>query len=78
MVAKDAKNVVVSTSYYLDGGNGKVTPSGVFGASFIPGVGDWWLNPAVLVDAEKVANDELAVVHMPDTVAGQDISGRAL
>jgi len=71
VVATDAKNIAVSTSWILDGGNGQLTPNGVFGASFSPGVGDWWLNPTVLVDAEQVANEDLIVVHMPATVAGQ-------
>lgn len=71
IVAVDRKNVVVASNLYLDTGAG-VTPAGVFGASFLPGVGDFWLNPAVLEDAEAVANDELAVVHMPATIAEQE------
>lgn len=71
IVAVDRKNVVVASQLYLDTGAG-VTPAGVFGASFLPGVGDFWLNPAVLENAEAVANDELAVVHMPATIAEQE------
>jgi len=71
IVAVDRKNVVVASSLYLDTGAG-VTPAGVFGASFLPGVGDFWLNPAVLENAETVANDELTVVHMPATIAEQE------
>lgn len=70
IVAVSQENVVVSSSYYVDTGNG-VTPGGVFGASFLPGYGDFWLNPAVLEGAEAVANDDLIVVHMPTTIAGQ-------
>lgn len=68
IVAADRKNVVVASSLYLDTGSG-VTPANVFGASFLPGVGDFWLNPAVLENAEAVANDELTVMHMPATIA---------
>ena len=71
IVAETEDAVVVSSSLYLDTGAG-VTPSGVFGASFRPGYGDFWLNPAVLENAETVANDELAVVRMPTTIADQD------
>jgi len=71
IVAVDRKNVVVASSLYLDTGAG-VTPVAVFGASFLPGVGDFWLNPVVLEDAEAVANDELTVVHMSATIAEQE------
>ncbi len=71
IVAVTDDAVVVSSSLYLDTGAG-VTPSGVFGASFHPGYGDFWLNPVVLENAEAVANEELVVVRMPTTIAGQE------
>ena len=71
IVAVDDAAVVVASGLYLDTGAG-VTPAGVFGASFLPGVGDFWLNPAVLENAEDVANDELTVLHMPTTIADQE------
>ena len=71
IVAVDDAVVVVASNLYLDTGAG-VTPAGVFGASFLPGVGDFWLNPAVLENAEEVANDELTVLHMPTTIADQE------
>jgi hypothetical protein len=71
IVAVDDAAVVVASNLYLDTGLG-VTPAGVFGASFLPGVGDFWLNPAVLENAEEVANDELTVLHMPTTIADQE------
>ncbi|MFZ1770450.1 MAG: hypothetical protein WAU00_14695 [Caldilinea sp.] len=71
IVALDGAFAVVASSLYLNTGAG-VTPAGVFGASFLPGVSDFWLNPAVLKHAEDVANDELVVVHMPTTIAEQE------
>lgn len=72
VVALEAELVVVSSALYLDTGNGQVLPSAVYGAAHAPGYGDWWLHPAVLVDAEEVASEELAVVRMPTTIAGQE------
>ena len=69
IVALTDKNVVISTSMYLDTGNGGVTPSGVYGASVLPGVSDYRVNPAVLADAEQAASEDLVVVHMPTTIA---------
>ena len=60
------------TAFYLDGGHGEMTPSFAYGVTALPGVSDYWLNPTVLADAERVANEDLAVVHMPTTVAGVD------
>jgi hypothetical protein len=71
IVAVDDAAVVVASNLYLETGSG-VTPAGVFGASFLPGVGDFWLNPAVLENAEDGANAELTVLHMPTTIADQE------
>ena len=68
IVAVTRTAVVVASTMYGATEAG-VTPVGAFGAAFSPGVGDFWVNPAVLADAEAVATDELAVVHMPYTVA---------
>jgi len=71
IVALAPTAAVVASTLYLETGNG-VTPAGTFGAAFHPGVGDFWLNPAVLVEAEAVATDELAVVRMPYAVADHE------
>lgn len=68
IVAVTRTAVVVASTMY-GASEGGVTPAGAFGAAFRPGVGDFWVNPAVLVDAEAAATDELTVVHMPYTVA---------
>lgn len=70
IVAVSNTAVVVATNLLLAAPEG-VTPAGAFGASFLPGVGDFWVNPAVLEDAEAVATDELTVLHMPATIAEQ-------
>ena len=72
IVALDNKTAVVASAFYLDAGHGEMTPSFAYGATTLPGVSDNWLNPTVLADAERVANEDLAVVHMPTTVAGVD------
>ena len=34
-------------------------------------MGEYWVQPEVLRDAERAANDELAIVHMPTTISGR-------
>lgn len=72
VVALDKNNVVSSLKLYSDQGNSIVTPllnSAIFG---VPGAGDYWLHASALENAEDVANDELTVVHMPTTIAGEE------
>ncbi len=71
IVALTSTSVVVASTLYGETGGG-VIPASTFGAAFHPGVGDFWVNPAVLVEAESVATDELAVVRMPYTVADHE------
>ncbi|MBW7885071.1 MAG: hypothetical protein H3C34_21035 [Caldilineaceae bacterium] len=70
VVGMDTENVAVSTRFFLDGGGGMITPSFTGAAITLPGAGEFWLHPAVLEDAERVANEDLAVVRMPKNVAG--------
>jgi hypothetical protein len=62
---------VSSVKFYLSQGDGSATPAFVLPSLGLPGVGDYWLSPGVLLDAEDVANGELIVLHMPTEVAGQ-------
>ena len=71
IVAVTRTSVVVASAMYGASESG-VTPAGAYGAAFRPGVGDFWVNPAVLADAEAAASDELAVVRMPSTIAEQE------
>ena len=72
LIAVEARSTRAAWKFYLDRGGGSVTPSGAGMSRGIPGAGEYWVQPAVLRDAERVANDELAVVHMPATISGRD------
>jgi len=71
LVALDDRIALSSLKYYLDVGNGNLTPSFVLAANGIPGAGDYWLSPKVLKKAERVADDQLLVARMPLEVAGR-------
>lgn len=70
VVAMDRRSVALSTRFLLDLGGGTVQPSITVGEIGAPGVGPFWINPAVLVDAERVANEDLAVNHTTSTIEG--------
>ena len=64
--------LIVSTSkLYLDRLDGGVLPYGLFPALGLPGVGDYWLNPSPLAEAEQVAVDDLTVTRHSETFAGE-------
>ncbi|MCC7354356.1 MAG: hypothetical protein IT330_11420 [Anaerolineae bacterium] len=71
LVALDGETAVAATKFYLDAGNGVVLPSITAFSLGIPGAGDYWLDPAILKTAERVANDQLVVVHIPTTISGK-------
>jgi hypothetical protein len=71
LVALDSETAVISMKLYLDTGGGTVVPVLVLSSLGIPAAGDYWLHPDVLKDAERVANDELIVLHMPAEIGGQ-------
>lgn len=62
VVAKDSRTIALSSRFLLDTGVG-LQPSFTIGETSLPGVGPFWINPSVLVDAERVANEDLAVNH---------------
>ncbi len=55
----------VSASSLFSVLDGAIMPTMVTRYVGLPGVGEYWINPAVLEDAQRVANDDLAVYHMP-------------
>lgn len=63
VVAVDTKSVAVMSQFYLENTNGALTPAPSAPTLALPAAGDLWLNPAVLVNAERVAHDELIVVR---------------
>ncbi len=71
IVALDATTVAGSAKLYLDMGDGTVIPSLVLPSLGLPGAGEYWLHPDVLPTAERVATNELAVVHMPTEIEGR-------
>lgn len=72
VVALDKKNVVTSQSLYLDvNGNGVLSAFPGAPAVEVPGTGAFWINPAVLADAEQVASNDLSISRMEE----QDVEG---
>jgi len=63
--------VVVSGKLYLDRLDDGVLPYGTFPTLGLPGVGDFWLNPSALTDAEDLAVDDLTVTQDAETFAGE-------
>lgn len=63
VIAVDAKSVAVMSQFYLETMDGALTPTPSLPSLALPAVGDIWLSPVVLVNAEQVANDELVVVR---------------
>ena len=73
LVALDRNSAVSSMKFYvIDVLSGVVTPSTVAPSYGIPGVGDFWISPAVLAHAEDAANPNLVVLRMPTTVGDQE------
>jgi len=70
LVALDNQTAVSSLKLYLDTG-AAVVPSLVAPSLGIPGIGDYWIHPSALQTAERMANEELTVVHMPMTISGK-------
>jgi hypothetical protein len=55
----------VSSSCLFSVLDGAIMPSMVMRSVDLPGAGEYWINPDVLKDAERVASDDLAVYHTP-------------
>jgi hypothetical protein len=71
LVAFDNQVVVTSQKLYLESSSGALTPSIVAYSTGAPGVGEYWVSPLELVDAERAANNELIVARMPITIGSQ-------
>lgn len=55
---------------YADNGAGALIPLGANHSVGVPGVGQFWINPAVLVNAESVANNNLTVTRTTRNING--------
>ena len=72
IVALEDELVVVNSKLYLDGTDGGVLPYGTFPGLGLPGVGDFWLNPEALTDAEQLEVDDLTVARVAETFAREE------
>lgn len=71
LVSVQARSVRAAWKFFLIGSGNAITPSGAGISRGIPGAGEYWVQPAVLENAERVANNELVVIHMPTTISGR-------
>jgi hypothetical protein len=72
VVAVEGGLIVATSKLYLDRLDGDgVLPYGLFPSLGLPGVGDYWLNPAPLAEAEQLAVPDLAVTRHSETFAGE-------
>jgi hypothetical protein len=71
VVALEPGLVVATSKLYLDAteGGGEL-PSLVSPVLGLPGIGEFWLNPRALANAEQVATAELAVTRTDKTIGG--------
>jgi hypothetical protein len=65
VVGQDRRGVAQFVTFLLDSGNGVIQPSLAWGSVAIPAVGDFWINPDVLADAEDAATEDLSITRMP-------------
>ncbi len=69
LVAMDGQNVVSQGKFYAQDATGQaVVPSSALPSLGLPGAGDYWISPTALVNAERVAQEQLQVVRMPTTL----------
>lgn len=71
LVALNANRSAVSFKTYLDNGMGYLIPTPAVSSIQLPGLGEFWLAPSVLVRAEGVANPNLTVKRMPKTIGSR-------
>jgi hypothetical protein len=72
IVAVEPDLVVASAKLYLDFNlSGNYHPNLIVPEFGLPGIGEYWIHPAALVNAEKAATQELIVVRMPAQVSGK-------
>lgn len=64
LVALEDGAAVSSLSVFSNLGNA-ILPLMVMRSVDLPGAGEYWINPDVLKEAERVASDDLAVYHTP-------------
>jgi hypothetical protein len=79
VVALDGGLVVANSELYLDSADGAgVLPSLVLPVLGLPGVGEFWLNPQVLANAEQAATAELSVTGLDQAIGGDADANKQL
>ncbi len=71
VVAADKTNVALVHSSFFEGYDGVLGAPMTNAAINAPGIGDFWINPAVLADADRLASDNFVV----EQSTGQDAQG---
>ncbi|MCS7062279.1 MAG: hypothetical protein RMN25_14130 [Anaerolineae bacterium] len=72
LIHLDETTAVSSAKFWMQGARGNEhTPSTVMASLGIPGAGEYWINPKILVDAEQVANEELKVGRLNTQIEGK-------
>jgi hypothetical protein len=67
----DAGWAMVSTQSFIDNGAGALIPTGPSPKVGLPAVGEFWIHPTVLVNAETVTNQNLSVTRFNKVFMGQ-------
>jgi hypothetical protein len=73
VVGLDIGQGVVSAQNFCDTGLGVLVPLGGVAKVGLPAVGEIWINPVVLVNAEAVAHQSLSVTRRNELFNGQTI-----
>lgn len=74
VVAMDGVQTLVVANRYTDNGLGQPIPGGPTPLVGLPALGEFWIHPNVLVNAEAVANPNLSVTRYTKNVNGVNIT----
>jgi hypothetical protein len=74
VVSTDAGRVIAALGISVISGGGLAPLRDVGFVVGVAGAGDVWLHPSVLPTAERQANANLAITHMPSSMAGKPIT----
>lgn len=74
VVASDNQQTLIYATRYTDNGLGQPIPSAPTALVGLPALGEFWIHPNVLVNAEAFANASLAVSRYNKTINGATIT----
>ena len=72
VVAEERRTVATYGTFYLDLGSGNYQNNFNFASVTSSGVGDFWVNPTALENAEGAAGEGMIVARMPYSAAGEE------